>query len=186
MWVERNKSSHHQWAVLEPLQAPLIRPPLPLGHLTQLVALTLPLLGGLLGNHVKVPPLALPFGLLFQGQLCLVVVDQGCHVVAIRLLPLRHEDMFPPPLIVSDLMLLAASEDFYLSFLSLSRFILLQPLQELLQVIFIFNSVFLGKVSMHFSGCVRPLKLVPLPRLFLLSHVKVRTVQIEVIFHQPM
>jgi hypothetical protein len=79
-------------------------------------------------------------------------------VVAIRLLSLRHEHMFPPPLIVSDLMLLAASEDFLLSFLFLSRFILLQPLQELLQVIFIFNRVFLGIVSMHFSGSMRPLK----------------------------
>ena len=158
MWVERNKSSHHQWAVLEPLQAPLIRPPLPLGHLTQLVALPLPLLGGLLGDHVEIPPLALPFGLLLQGQLCLVVVDQGCHVVAIRLLPLRHEDMFPPPLIVSDIMFLAASEDFLLPFLTLSCFVVFQPLQELLQVIFIFNSVFLGIVSMYLCCSMRPLE----------------------------
>ena len=84
--------------------------------------------------------------------------DQGCHVVAIRLLSLRHKHMFPPPLIVSDLMLLAASEDIYLSFLFLSCFILLQPLQELLQVIFIFNCVFFGIVSMNFSGSVRPLE----------------------------
>ena len=84
--------------------------------------------------------------------------DQGCHVVSIRLLSLRHEHMFPPPLIVSDLMLLAASEDILLLFLSLSRFILLQPLQELLQIIFIFDGVFLGIVSMYFCGSVGPLK----------------------------
>jgi hypothetical protein len=84
--------------------------------------------------------------------------DQGCHVVAIRLLSLRHEEMFPPDLIVSDLMFLTASEDFLLSFLFLSRFILLQPLHELLQVIFIFNRVFLGKVCMNFRGSMRPLE----------------------------
>jgi hypothetical protein len=63
-----------------------------------------------------------------QGHLCVVLVDQVCHVVAICLLPLRHETMLQLPIKISDLMLLAGSEDFLLSLLFLYRFVILQPL----------------------------------------------------------
>ena len=133
-----------------------------------------------------VSPLALPLRLLLQGDLRVVLVDQVCHVVAIRLLPLRHETMLQLPIKVSDHMLFAGSQDFFLSLLFLYRFVILQPLQKVLQVIFVSNRVFLRIVCMYFGSSVRPLKLVPLPRLFLLPHFKVRTVQIEIVFHQPM
>ena len=97
-------------------------------HLTQLVILSPPLLGGLPGDHVMVSPLAFPLRLLLQGDLGVVLVDQVCHMVAIRLLPLRHETMLQLAIKVSDLMLLAGSEDFLLALLFLYRFVILQPL----------------------------------------------------------
>jgi hypothetical protein len=122
-----------------------------------------PLLGCLPGYHVMVSPLALPLRLLLQGDLGVVLVDQVCHVVAIRLLPLRHETMLQLPIKISDIMLFAGSEDFLMTLLFLYRFVILQPLQEVLQVIFIFNRVFLCIVCMHFGCSMGPLKLVPLP-----------------------
>jgi hypothetical protein len=87
-----------------------------------------PLFGGLPGDHVMVSPLALPLRLLLQGDLCVVLADQVCHVIAIRLLPLRHETMLQQAIKVSDLMLFTGSEDFLLSLLFLYRFVILQPL----------------------------------------------------------